>query len=99
MGALEKNGGDCLGGVLSMAISKVPTERGVGLPQAELKNSILYFLPQSEPNLLDGGSKGRPRQNQPSGSWEGYQGGGTTGESPDEVSCTGRGRRNHQLSQ
>lgn len=61
MGALEK-GRACLGGKLSVAISEVPLEWGLGhgmaSPQEELKNSILPFLPQPEPDLPDKGSKG-----------------------------------------
>lgn len=61
VGALEK-GRACLGGKLSVAISEVPLEwrlrHGMASPQEELKNSILPFLPQPEPDLPDKGSKG-----------------------------------------
>lgn len=53
-------GGGLSGRLLSMVISEVPLRVGAGswgiLPQ-ELKNSILSFLPQSEPNLPDRGSR------------------------------------------
>lgn len=72
--------------------SHVPLELGAGasngVPQEELKNSILFLLLQPEPNLPDRGSKGLfPPQNWPSGSWEGYEWGwGERGESLDKVS-------------
>lgn len=71
-----------------------------GLPQEELKNSILSFLPQPEPSLPDKGSKGLTRPRIPESTLRELGGvGAMRGESLDEVSCTGRGRQHHQLSQ
>lgn len=50
---------------------------GMGCMPQELKNSILPFLPQPEPNPPDRGSEDSLPQNQPSGSREGK--GGTAG--------------------
>lgn len=59
-----------------------------GCPQNQ-KNSILPFLPQLKPNLPDRGSKGLSSPELALRELGGV--GRTTGESPDKVSCTGRG--------
>lgn len=63
------------------------------MPQ-EVKNSILSLLPQPEPNLPDGGSKGLSSPEVALRELAGGGGGGrcsgerSSGESPDKVSCT-----------
>lgn len=91
-----------LGGVSSMAISKVPLEWGLGHGMASPRRTknLHPFLPSflSQSQIFQTEAAKDSRSPELALRELGGVGGRMTGESPDKVSGTGRGRQHHQLS-